>query len=371
MGTRSIAPCLRNQRVWRFTILGLSFVLAGVLLLVAGCTLDSTDTGGGSPSSNGTSATPCSGKICSPGSGVSGVSVFVEPDAGVAPVLNAIQGANHTIDVEVYLLTDRTIIQALEDAVGRGVAVRMLLETHPYGIGSTSPQETLDELNAAGVHAQASDPSYHYTHEKAMVIDGATVYIMTCNLSLSGLGGSSSAANREYGIVDTNSADVQGIEAIFNADWNRTSVTLSDPNLVVSPINSRADLTSLIAGAKSSLWIEDEEMYDSASEQAMVAAVKRGVDVEVVLPTPSGSGNSSDVETLRSGGVHVRYLSNPYVHAKLIVADQQLAFVGSENFSSTSLDENREVGLLVSDATAIGTLGHTFTLDWSAGSDAQ
>ena len=79
--------------------------------------------------------------------------------------------------------------------------------------GSVSPQQVLDELSAAGVKAQASDPAYHYTHEKAMIVDGATVFIMTCNLTRSGLGGSSSTANREYGIIDTNSADVQGVEA--------------------------------------------------------------------------------------------------------------------------------------------------------------
>jgi phosphatidylserine/phosphatidylglycerophosphate/cardiolipin synthase-like enzyme len=44
------------------------------------------------------------------------------------------------------------------------------------------------------------------------------------------------------------------------------------------------------------------------------------------------------------------------VHAKLILADAGLAFVGSQNFSATSLDKNREVGVAIAD---------TFGRDWA------
>lgn len=49
-----------------------------------------------------------------------------------------------------------------------------------------------------------------------MVIDGKTAYIMTCNFTLSALGGSSSTTNREYGIIDTESTDVAAVLGIFN-----------------------------------------------------------------------------------------------------------------------------------------------------------
>ncbi len=358
------------MRVQRETIRRLWLVLAAATLvaLLAACGVGAATDGTGGPSAPvATCATNCG-----VGPGVQGVRVFVEPDAGVTPLLAAIEGANKSVWVEVYLLTDSSIIHALEDTASRGVDVRVLLETHPYGVGSTSPQQTLDELSAAGVKAQASDPAYYYTHEKAMIVDGATVYIMTCNLTRSGLGGSSSATNREYGVIDTNSADVQGVVNIFNADWNHSSVQVGDPNLVVSPINSRAKLGALIGGAHHTLQVEDEEMYDTASEDELIAAAKRGVPVEVILPAPSsGSSGSSDVDRLLAGGVHVRYISSLYMHAKLILADGSLGFVGSENFSATSLDKNREVGLLIADSGALGTLGQTFQSDWSNSSDAS
>lgn len=347
------------------------WALALLLALISGCAVQTAPSAGGVAGSSPQAAT-CVGNGCTPATGVSNVSLFVEPDAGEAPVVHAIEGATHSIDLEAYLLTDRNVIDDLENAANRGIAVRVLLELHPYGGGATSAAQTVATLDAAGVHAQGGDPAYHYTHEKAMVIDGATAFIMTCNLTRSGLGGSSAAANREYGIIDTHTADVNEVEAIFNADWNRTTPTLTDPSLVVSPVNARQSLGTLIAAAHASLLIEDEEMYDTQSEDDLIAAAQRGVRVEVVLPAPSGGSSSgaSDVARLQRGGVGVRYLRAPYMHAKLIVADGVTAFVGSENFSATSLDENREVGILIGDSGVVSALTHVFQLDWSAATNA-
>lgn len=299
--------------------------------------------------------------------GAVGVTIFVEPQAGEAPVLQAIRGAQSSVWVEVYLLTDRNVIYALEDAAQRGVDVRVLLDLNPYGVGTTTPQETLRELQAAGVRAEGANPAFHYTHEKAMIVDGATLYIMTANFTKSGLGGSSYANNREYGVIDTAAADVREANAIFQADWARTSPTLSDPNLVVSPVNARQRLLAFINGARQTLLVEDEEMYDTQSENALLAAARRGVNVEVILPQPSGSASANaDVVALLRDGVHVRYISSVYMHAKMMVADGRLAFVGSENFSANSLDNNRELGIVIADRSGIGVLTRTFAEDWSS-----
>lgn len=311
-----------------------------------------------------------SGGICAAVTcATTGVQVFVEPDAGETPILHAIEGATTSVWVEVYILTDRNVIHALEDAAGRGVDVRVLLETNPFGGGAVGAQQTLQELRAASVKAEAADPAFHYTHEKALVVDGATAYILTANLSRAGLGGGTggAGANRDYGVVDTNAADVAEVAAIFTADWNRTAYQPHDARLVVGPVNARAALAALIASADTSLSVEDEEMYDQRSEDALIAAARRGVAVSVVLPPPDTSADSyaPDVARLKQGGVHVRYLSVPYMHAKLMLADGTLAFTGSENFSATSLDENRELGIVLADREALATLGAAFAHDWA------
>jgi phosphatidylserine/phosphatidylglycerophosphate/cardiolipin synthase-like enzyme len=161
---------------------------------------------------------------------------------------------------------------------------------------------------------------------------------------------------------------VQGTIDIFNADWNRTSTQVTDPNLVVSPNNSRAALINFINSAKSSLIIEAEEMYDSAVEQTIASAGQRGVAVQVILPSPksgSSDSNASGIAAIKAGGAQVKEDPQLYMHAKMMVADGTRAYVGSENFSSQSLDNNRELGLLMSDQNVLSTLEQTFQSDWS------
>jgi len=191
---------------------------------------------------------------------------------------------------------------------------------------------------------------------------------MTSNFSSAALGTSSSTKNREYDIIDTNAQDVQAVETIFQADWDHTTASFHDPNLVVSPVNARSDFNTLIASAKQTLLVTGKEMNDSGIEQDLVNAVQRGVKVEVILPAPSGSesdSNSKGIATIKQGGVSVREDSKLYMHAKIFVVDGKEAFVGSQNISTQSLDKNREVGIIVADASVLNTLQQTFAKDWA------
>jgi len=317
----------------------------------------------------GVSNTPQCQSNCTAGSGVRGVHVFVEPDDGEQVITNAIRSAQKSIWLEIYILSDRNVIRALEEATNRGLDVRVMLEPHPFG-GGPSPAKTMDTLAAAAIKTQPTNPSFPLTHEKGLIIDGSTAYIMTSNFSRSALGrssGSNGYRNREYGIIDTNSQDVQAIAAIFMADWNHLTAQFNDPNLVVSPINSRNDFTTLINNAHSTLLIEAEEMNDSAIEQALANAAQHGVQVEVILPTAnisSGDSISQGIATIKQGGVQVREDPQLYMHAKIIIVDGRTAFVGSENISAQSLDQNRELGIIVSDPSVLNKLQTTFQSDW-------
>lgn len=308
------------------------------------------------------------------GQGTRGVQIFVEPAAGESVITSAIDEAKQSVWLEIYLLTDTKIIRTLENAAHRGLDVRVMLEPHTYGMGSITPRETLDKLSAAGIKAQPTSSSFSLTHEKSMIIDGQTVYIMTCNFSRAALGGSKSTTNREYGIIDSNAQDVQAVSAIFNADWEHTSPQYTDPNLVVSPDNSRNAIASLINGAHKTLAIEAEEIQDSQIEQNLVNAAQRGVQVQIILPAPSNSSsenassdsNSQGISTIQQAGIQVKEDSQLYMHAKIIIIDGQQAFIGSENISAASLDHNRELGVIVSDQNVLNTLQKTFQQDWGA-----
>jgi cardiolipin synthase len=350
----------------RLLVTGWPRVSAASLLVLAlilvGCSLP------GNSGSSSASCTSTSGSGCAVGSGANKLQLFIEPDAGVQPVTDAIRAAQHSIWLEIYLLTDTPVISALEDAANQGRDVRVMLDPHPLGISSTSVQETLEKLKAAGVKTNQSNPAFEFTHAKFMLIDGSTLFLMTANFSQSALGGSKSGANREYLLADTESQDVQEAQDIFTNDWNRTTPTLTDDNLIVSPVNSRAKLLALINSAQSSISIEDEEMLDQQAEDALAQAASRGVRVEVVLPAPSGSSDSSaaGVAFLRKANVSVREDKKLYIHAKLMIIDNARAFVGSENFSSTSLDKNRELGLIIAAPDIIQMLETTFMTDYAA-----
>lgn len=304
---------------------------------------------------------------CLLGSGTRGVQIFVQPGAGEHAITEPISAARLSVWLEIYLLTDRNVIRALEDAANRGIDVRVMLEPHPFG-GGSSPLRIIDELKAAGIKAQETSPDFPLTHEKSMIVDNTTAYIMTSNFTRSALGGSSVVTNREYEIVDANPQDVQAVAAIFSADWKRTLVQLNDPNLVLSPVNSRNAFTSLISNAHSTLVIEAEEMQDGAIEQAIAGAAQHGVHVQVILPAPNGSlgdSNGQGIVVIRAAGVQVREDAHLYMHAKIIVIDGKEAFIGSENISSQSLDRNRELGILVSDVAVLNVLQQTFQQDWA------
>ena len=289
-------------------------------------------------------------------------SIFVEPEDGVQPVVAELNGAAKSIDLTMYELTDRPVLSALEAAKRRGVQVRALLEPHPFGAAKIN-EASFDRLQRAGVAVRWTGPRFKLTHEKAAVIDGREALILTLNLTASAF-----SRNREYGAIVHEPQDVAEAAAIFNADWDRLPYAPSRPDLVVSPDNARSRLVALIGQAGRQLDLESEEMQDAGLEQALTDAAHRGVSVRVVLSPPDSGpdANAKGVARLRTGGVQVHSMRKPYVHAKIVVADAQTAFLGSENISAQSLDGNRELGLVLNHPAAVARMESTFQQDWDA-----
>src|SRR5207248_11684636 len=101
------------------------FIVIALCILLSGCNLNIFSWGS-------TGSVSCQGN-CTVGPGVQGVQVFVEPEAGEHPITDAISAAKKSVWLEMYLLTDRNVIRALEEAANRGIDVRVLLEPHPFG----------------------------------------------------------------------------------------------------------------------------------------------------------------------------------------------------------------------------------------------
>ena len=82
--------------------------------------------------------------------------------------------------------------------------------------------------------------------------------------------------------------------------------------------------------------------------------------------TADSSWDSAFAQLARAGvHIHLYAADAPlYIHAKMILAPGRV-FLGSENFSSTSLDDNRELGLITADPGIRGSLRKTFDLDYA------
>ncbi len=307
------------------------------------------------------------------------LSLIVEPDNGIAPVLTMISGASSSVDLVMYELDDMRIESALAADEVRGVAVRVILSGGYKGATSTMNASAYNFLAAHGVPVRYSPAYFSLTHEKSLVVDHSRALIMTFNLVSKYY-----PTGRDFGIVDADVRDVAAMEDTFDDDWRgsgsgdtaRASLGGNDgdvgDDLLWSP-GSEPALLDLITGAKRSLYIYNEEMDDSHVTKALIDAARRGVAVYVDM---TGADEwKYEFAELATAGAHVRTYADAddaplYIHAKMIVADEgsadARAFVGSENFSPTSLGENRELGIITSDQNIIAPLMKIFAADWRA-----
>jgi cardiolipin synthase len=105
--------------------------------------------------------------------------VYVEPAAGVAPLVAFIAHAQHSLDGEVYLVSSKPVLAALEAAAARHVTVRLNLEQHPYGTGTAAPALVYRTLAAHSVQVRWTSPTFTYTHAKYLVADQHAAWIGT------------------------------------------------------------------------------------------------------------------------------------------------------------------------------------------------
>jgi phosphatidylserine/phosphatidylglycerophosphate/cardiolipin synthase-like enzyme len=110
--------------------------------------------------------------------------------------------------------------------------------------------------------------------------------------------------------------------------------------------------------------IESEEM--GPFRETLDAIAAKGTQAHVILPANISGTGQRDVDFLRQHGVQVRLMPvHPlYVHSKIVIAADE-AFVGSENFTRTSLEVNREAGVITHNQQDIEKMKEQFTRDWA------
>jgi phosphatidylserine/phosphatidylglycerophosphate/cardiolipin synthase-like enzyme len=285
------------------------------------------------------------------------------PNQGESTIYSFINSATRTVDVTMYELRDTTVTTDLVNREKAGVKVRVIMDAAHKSVNGAA----FTKLQSGGVAVTYSSSAFVFTHQKTVTVDGTESFISTGNLDSTFY-----STSRDYGVLDTDAADVAAVERVFNADFAMTSITPTDgTDLVWSPTDSQSHLLSLVNGAQHSLDVEQEEFGDTALVNAIVADAKRGVAVRVVVENQNSSYTTQLNQVKAAGGRTTTYTSSTgfYIHAKAIVADIGTAtakvFLGSENFSDNSLNHNRELGLIVSDSGVLSGVEQAFTSDFN------
>ena len=315
-------------------------------------------------------------------------------------VLADIAEAKESIHYETFLTTEgeltRRVGAALCAKAREGVPVRVMLDGSG---GRKFGKRGLREMCDAGIRVRKYHPFRlsnlgllnNRDHRKIFVIDGRIGYVGGHCLTDRWLG---DAQDKQH--FRDISARVEGpvvaqLQSAFVENWIEETGEVpggtsffphleragdSDAHVVwLSPAGSPSTLKLLhyilIRSAKERITIQNPYFLpDPDGRDALVAAVKRGVKVRIMIPSEHATdapitqhASHHHYGTMLEGGVELYDYGRTLLHQKVIVVDGQCASIGSTNFDDRSFEINDEVSLVVYDEAIASELEETFEKD--------
>ena len=323
------------------------------------------------------------------------VRVLVDGPQTFAAIFGAIEKARRSIVVETYIVEDEGLAQKFAELLLRkraaGVQVNLMFDA----VGSINTDEAyFDRLRAGGVRVCRFNPVHpldragywnitHRDHRKIIVVDGATAFTGGINISRVYSSGSSPGsrgrpreAKAEDGWRDTHMA-VRGpaahaLEKLVHEVWRDQGCEGALAPLAAPAAPAGDKVLRLIAsspdGRPSEIYRALLAAIDNARQSvhltmayfapgpemlaALSAAARRGVDVQLILPsvsdfTPVLNAGRSYYADLLASGVKIAELQDAVLHAKTAVIDGVWSTIGSSNMDWRSLADNNEANVVV------------------------
>ena len=302
------------------------------------------------------------------------------------PMLAAIRAARHTINFETYIYWSGDIGHEFADALAEraraGVKIHVLLDW----VGSAKMDEGMISAMAnAGVQVRKFHPPHwshlgrlnNRTHRKLLVVDGKIGFTGGVGIAPAWTGHAQDPEHWRDTHFEVEGPVVAQMQAVFLDNWIKVSGEVlhgSDYFPLIAPIgDGRAQIFSssptggsesmalmyLLAITAAAHTIDLSSAYfvpDDLSLRALLEAMKRGVELRIVVP-----GKHIDSETVRSasrakwgpllaaGATIAEYQPTMY-HCKVMIVDGLLVSVGSTNFDNRSFRLNDEATLNIVDA---------------------
>jgi cardiolipin synthase len=292
-------------------------------------------------------------------------SLIVMPDDTGKPILDAIEAAQESIRIKIFLFSEPTLIAAVIAAHQRGVKVRVMLNPARRS-GEPENETTRETLLKAGIEVLDSNPAIDVTHEKSMVVDGKIAFIQSLNWETRNF-----TETRDYAIVTTHRHEVDEVVQCFDADWERKPFDPGeDSHLIWCNINGRNRVARFIDETKETLFLQNERYQDEVIIERLVRAVHRGVKLHILARPAHTLKKGKLVEgveglrILQDLGAKVHKLKGLRLHGKMMFADNARALIGSINLAPGSFDSRRELAIAVDDEEVARRLHHVVHHDW-------
>jgi cardiolipin synthase len=311
-----------------------------------------------------------------------------------------IEAAKSSINIETFLCREGEITRKLTELLLKkkkeGVEVRVLVD------GSGGRKYGKDDVKRL-TDAECCIRKYHpflisnlgrfneRTHRKIAIIDGRLGYIGGHCLVDTWLGNAQDKKHFRDITARVRGPVITQLQSAFTDDWiEETGEVISGekffPELqsagpskahivFVSPRHGPSGLKLLhyiaIQEAKKSITIQNPYFLpDPDARDALLAAVKRGVEVRVMIPETDATdaklvshASHHHYGTLLKGGVRIFDYEKTLLHQKVFTIDRAWSSIGSTNFDDRSFEINREVSLVVYDENIARQLEETFSED--------
>ncbi|GAB3820059.1 phospholipase D-like domain-containing protein [Tessaracoccus terricola] len=319
------------------------------------------------------------------------VTVYTYGEDLYADMLAAINGAESVIHFETYIWkgdsTGQEFKQALVEAADRGVQVNVIWDEFanlvvPRSFFRLPPN--IRVLRHPAFPRPWSPKQWGRDHRKLLVVDRKVGFIGGYNIGKLYATGWRDTHARVVG------PDVAELENAFVDFWNdhnrrgkqpelpndmarswQTPLVLhrNTPRISVYPIRNM--YLEAIDRAQDRIWLTHAYLIpDDDLVAALRQAVKRGVDVRIIVPAKSNHvvadwlsrGFYTD---LLSSGIRLFLYQGAMVHSKTAVIDGSWATIGTANLDRLSLLGNYEVNLEIIDEDVAAHMEHVFAVDES------
>ena len=318
-------------------------------------------------------------------------SLLGEPVATLAAMTEAIDGAKKYVHAEFYIFahdtTTAAFFDALENAVKRGLQVRVLLD-HVAGLRTKDYYRTVRKLNRMGVDWHLMLPIQPLlgkwqrpdlrNHRKILVVDGTVAFTGSQNIidpSYNKRGNIKRGLQWKDLMVRFEGPIVAGINALFVTDWysETDELLLRETSDVPRPKRTNAlDAQVVPSGPgfagennlrlfNALLYMAQERIMisspyfvpDESMLYAITTAAQKGITVELFVSEIGDQplvyhAQRSYYEALLKAGVKIWLYRSPTVlHSKFFTIDDEVAVIGSSNMDMRSFSLNLEISVMV------------------------